>query len=160
MLDTAGLQADPFLGRLGPEPLSDEFSLAVFRARLVRHPREVIKAALLDQSTVAGLGNIYTDEALHRARIHPQRRCGTLTADETRRLYAAIQTTLRNAVRHGGTSFARYVNDFRGRSSYLASRGRVFDRAGQPCPACGTPIERIRVAGRGTNICPQCQHAA
>lgn len=108
---------------------------------------------------MAGLGNIYTDEALNRARIHPQRRCGALTEDETRRLHAAIRTTLRGAIAHGGTSFAGYVNDFRGRSSYLARQGRVFDRAGQPCPICGTPIERIKVAGRGTNICPRCQPA-
>jgi len=160
VLDTAGLETDPFLTRLGPEPLGDQFSLATLRGRLAAHPREVIKAALLDQSTVAGLGNIYTDEALHRARIHPERRCGVLTEDETRRLYAAIRMTLRHAVRHGGTSFAGYVNDFRGRSSYLARCGRVFDRAGQPCRVCGTAIERIRVGGRGTNICPQCQPAA
>ena len=156
VLDTRGLRADPFLSRLGPEPLCEHFSLAVFRARLAAHPRALVKTALLDQSTVAGLGNIYTDEALHRARIHPRRRCGGLAGEETRRLHAAIRATLRGAVEHGGTSFAGYVNAFRGQGSYLA-RARVFGRAGQPCRVCGTPIERIRVAGRSTNVCPHCQ---
>lgn len=93
ILHTAELQADPFLARLGPEPLDDEFSLPVFRAQLAPHPRSQIKATLLNQSTVAGLGNIYTDEALHRARIHPRRRCAELTNDELRRLHTAIRAT-------------------------------------------------------------------
>ena len=159
VLDTAELSVDPFLARLGPEPLGDEFSLPSFRARLASHPRAPGKAVLLDQSTVAGLGNVYTDEALHRARIDPRRRCADLSDDDVRRLHASIRATLGDAVEHGGTSFAAYVNDARGRETYLARHGRVFGRAGQPCPVCGTPIARIRVAGRGTSLCPHCQRA-
>jgi formamidopyrimidine-DNA glycosylase len=156
VLDASALQADPFLARLGPEPLDDEFTVVGFRARLAAHAHAMVKAVLLDQSTLAGLGNIYTDESLHLARIHPRRLCGNLSRQETARLHAAIKTTLRRAVEHGGTSFADYVNAFRGHGSYLA-QARVFGRVGRPCPACGTRIERIRVAGRGTNLCRRCQ---
>jgi formamidopyrimidine-DNA glycosylase len=154
--DDDALAADPFLERLGPEPLSEEFSLGDFRARLARHARAPIKAVLLDQSVVAGIGNIYADEALHRARIHPRRPAGSLAPAESRRLHAAIRRTLALAVEHGGTSFADYVNADRGRGSYLA-HARVFRRQGKPCRVCGTTIERTRVAGRGTNVCPHCQ---
>jgi len=115
-----------------------------------------VKAALLDQSVVAGIGNIYADESLHLACIHPRRFAGGLTTVEARRLRRAVRTTLASALEHGGTSFDEYVNAARGRNGYLA-RARVFRRAGQPCPVSGTTIERIPVAGRGTNVCPRCQ---
>ncbi len=156
LLDTAMLRTDPFLTRLGPEPLSKTFTTDGFALRLAAHPRAPIKAVLLDQSVVAGLGNIYVDESLHLARIHPRRHAGSLTAAETERLHDAITATLRAAVNHGGTSFRDDVNDIRGRGTYLA-QAAVFRRAGQPCPGCGTTIERIEVAGRGTNVCPLCQ---
>lgn len=156
LADTPALATDPFLSRLGPEPLSDAFTPSVLRERLGRHQRAPIKAALLDQSTLAGIGNIYADECLHLARLHPRRLAGTLTAGEVTRLHHAIQTILGNAIEHGGTSFAEYINQARGHDTYLA-HARVFHRDGRPCPTCGTPIERIRVAGRGTNLCPRCQ---
>ncbi|MGH3002629.1 MAG: bifunctional DNA-formamidopyrimidine glycosylase/DNA-(apurinic or apyrimidinic site) lyase [Gaiellaceae bacterium] len=156
IVDDAGLAGDPFLVRLGPEPLGDAFPLAGFRAQLARHARAPIKAVLLDQTVVAGIGNIYADESLHLARVHPRRPAGGLTAAESRRLHDAVRTTLALAVEHGGTSFADYVNAARGRNSYLA-HARVFRRQGLPCQVCGTTIERIRVAGRGTNVCPHCQ---
>ncbi|HEX7083822.1 MAG TPA: bifunctional DNA-formamidopyrimidine glycosylase/DNA-(apurinic or apyrimidinic site) lyase [Gaiellaceae bacterium] len=157
--DDAALAADPFLTRLGPEPLGAEFTLAAFRARLARHGRAPVKAALLDQTVVAGVGNIYADESLHLARVHPRRLVRSLSAAESRRLHDAVRSTLELAVESGGTSFAAYVNEARGREGYLA-RARVFRRAGLPCPVCGTAIERVRVAGRGTNVCPRCQRAA
>lgn len=156
LVDDAALDADPFLARLGPEPLGECFSLAGFRAQLERHARAPVKAVLLDQTVVAGIGNIYADESLHVARIHPGRPAGSLSAGESRRLRAAIRTTLTLAVEHGGTSFAGYVNEARGRDSYL-DRARVFRRGGLPCPVCGTTIERTSVAGRGTGFCPRCQ---
>lgn len=156
ILDTAALRGDPFLARLGPEPLGDTFTVNGFRERLAAHSRAPIKAVLLDQSTVAGLGNIYADESLHLARIHPRRLAGSLSMRESAALHDAIRTALSAAVSDGGTSFAEYVNAFRGQDNYLASAG-VFRRAGQPCPVCGATIERILVAGRGTNFCPQCQ---
>jgi formamidopyrimidine-DNA glycosylase len=156
LVDDAELAADPFLARLGPEPLDGGFTLAGFRKQLARHARAPVKAVLLDQTVVAGIGNIYADESLHLAGVHPRRPAGSLIPDESRRLHDAVRTTLASAVESGGTSFADYVNAARGQEGYLA-RARVFRREGLPCPACGTTIKRIRVAGRGTNVCPRCQ---
>lgn len=153
------MATEPFLSRLGPEPLSEEFTAQVLGARLARHSRAPIKAVLLDQTTVAGIGNIYADETLHLAGLHPARATGTLTLVEIERLHRAIVTTLRSAVEHGGTSFADQVNQVRGYDTFLV-KARVFRRQGQPCPACGTPIRRIKLAGRGTNFCPHCQSGA
>lgn len=158
LVDSATLAADRFLAGMGPEPLGDAFTLAAFRAQLARHSRAPVKAVILDQSVVAGIGNIYSDESLHLARVHPRRPAGSLSAAESRRLHEAIGTIIGLAVEHGGTSFAGYVNEARGRTSYLA-QARVFRREGRPCPVCGSRIERIRVAGRGTNVCPHCQPA-
>jgi formamidopyrimidine-DNA glycosylase len=159
LLDTEGLGRDRFLARLGPEPLGDAFTVAGLRERLAAHPVATIKSVLLDQSTVAGLGNIYADESLHLARIDPRRPSGALSLADTQRLHAAIRSTLNSAVNDGGTSFADYINAFRGQGNYLASAG-VFRRAGQSCAECGAMIERIQVAGRGTNLCPRCQPKA
>lgn len=156
LVDTASLADEEFLSRLGPEPLSAAFTRRGLRERLARHPRAVIKAVILDQSTVAGVGNVYTDEALHLARIDPRRAAGSLTAVEVARLHRAIRSVIGDAVEHGGTSFVGYINEFRGRSTYLA-HARVFHRDGEPCRECGTPIKRVRVAARGTSFCPYCQ---
>ena len=130
--------------------------MAALRAGLARHALSPVKAVLLDQTTVAGIGNIYADEILRRARIHPARPAGSLGPAETRRLHAAIRAVLAAAIETGGTSFADYVNAFRGRAGYL-DHAEVFRRQGQPCPVCGTAITRIKVAGRPTNFCPHCQ---
>ncbi len=158
VVTTADLAADRFLSSMGPEPLSAGFSLGVFKARLARHRSAPVKAALLDQATVAGIGNIYADECLHMARIDPRQATASLKPAQLRRLHQAIRVILRDAVDHCGTSFPSFINDGRHRDSYLAY-ARLFGRQGQPCPVCGTPIERIRVAGRGTNYCPRCQRA-
>jgi formamidopyrimidine-DNA glycosylase len=156
LVDTPALLADAFLGHLGPEPLSDAFTVAAFREQLRRHARAPVKAVILDQSTVAGVGNIYADEALHLARVHPQRLAGTLSVAAVTRLHDAIRTVIGRAVENGGTSLEGYANAFRGSSNYLAN-ARLFRRQGQPCLLCGTRIQRSRVAGRGTNVCPRCQ---
>lgn len=158
LVDDAGLAADRFLARLGPEPLGPGFTVSAFRAQLRRHARAPVKAVLLDQTVVAGIGNIYADESLHLARVHPGRPAAGLSAAESRRLHAAVRSTLALAVESGGTSFAEYVNTARGRQGYL-THARAFRREGLPCVVCGTTMERIRVAGRGTNICPHCQRA-
>ncbi|MGI9009023.1 MAG: bifunctional DNA-formamidopyrimidine glycosylase/DNA-(apurinic or apyrimidinic site) lyase [Streptosporangiaceae bacterium] len=147
---------DPFLRLLGPEPLGEAFTVAALRDGLTRHARAPVKAVLLNQAAVAGIGNIYADESLHRARIHPARRAGSLSLPETRRLRAAIRAVLHGATETGGTSFAGYVNDFRGQPGYL-DHAEVFRRHGKPCGACGTFIARITVAGRATSFCPRCQ---
>jgi formamidopyrimidine-DNA glycosylase len=145
------------VSRLGPEALSAEFSVAYLGAQLTRHARAPVKAVILDQSTVAGVGNIYADESLHLARIHPRRLSGSLTPAEVKRLHAAVQEIIAAGVEHGGTSFAHYVNSLGGKGDYL-EHARVFRREGQMCPVHpGTMIEKLRVAGRGTHICPRCQ---
>jgi formamidopyrimidine-DNA glycosylase len=149
-------RTDPFLAQLGPEPLDADFTPGALRQALARHPRAPVKAVLLDQAAVAGIGNVYADESLHRARIDPARPAGGLSQVETLRLHAAIQEILRAAVDSGGTSFAGYLNEARGRPGYLG-QAHVFRRQGQPCQACGTPIVRTTVAGRATNFCPHCQ---
>jgi formamidopyrimidine-DNA glycosylase len=149
-------RTDPFLARLGPDPLGGSFTPAVLRQALARHPRGPVKAVLLDQTAIAGIGNIYADEILHRARIHPSRPAGGLSRAETRRLRSAIRDILRAAVDSGGTSFAGYVDEARGRPGYLG-QAHVFRRQGLPCDVCGTPIIRATVAGRATNYCPHCQ---
>lgn len=156
VVTTAELAADPFLSRMGPEPLSDDFTLAEFRKRLTRHRAAPVKAALLDQATVAGIGNIYADECLHLARIDPRNPTASLTPAQQRRLHQAIGVILHDAVDHCGTSYPGFINDGHQRDSYL-DHARLFGRQGRPCLVCGTPIQRIRVAGRGTSYCPRCQ---
>ena len=149
-------RTDPFLRRLGPDPLSQDFAPSALQHVLARHPRAPVKAVLLNQTAIAGIGNIYADEVLHRARIHPARPAARLSQTEARRLHAAIRSILRAAVDSGGTSFAGYVNEARGRPGYLG-QAHVFRRQGLPCEVCGTPIIRTTVAGRATNYCPHCQ---
>ncbi len=143
---------------LGPEPLAAEFTPAALAARLAGRHR-ALKTLLLDQAVVAGLGNIYADEALFRARLHPLRAADSLTSDEIAALHAAIQETLLVGIEHGGTTFGRHRDAFNeaGRNvEYL----NVYRRAGEPCPRCGTPIERTTVGQRGTYFCPRCQAGA
>jgi formamidopyrimidine-DNA glycosylase len=157
LVPTAEVAHDALVSRLGPEALSAEFSVAYLGAQLTRHARAPVKAVILDQSTVAGVGNIYADESLHLARIHPRRLSGSLTPAEVKRLHAAVQEIIAAGVEHGGTSFAHYVNSLGGKGDYL-EHARVFRREGQMCPVHpGTMIEKLRVAGRGTHICPRCQ---
>lgn len=144
--------------RLGPEPLDADFTSEVLGERLARRTRP-IKAALLDQSVVAGLGNIYADEALFRARIHPLRSAGTLTPDEVIALHEGIQGALHTGIQHGGTTFGRHRGLYDEQGSNL-EHVEVYRRTGMPCLRCGTPVVRIRLAQRSTHFCPQCQAAA
>jgi formamidopyrimidine-DNA glycosylase len=147
---------DSLIARLGPEPLTEAFELSGFATVLARHPKSPIKAVILDQSTVAGVGNIYADESLHLAKLHPATPAGQLTAPQVKRLYEAIKTIIALGVQHGGTSFTTYVNALGGTGDYLHN-ARVFRRQGLACPVCGTVIIKSRVAGRGTHLCPTCQ---
>src|SRR5689334_4126602 len=154
------LAADADLPRvfaaLGPEPLDDEtFTAAALAARLAGTKRP-IKAALLDQGIVAGLGNIYADEALFRARIHPLRPADSLTPSEIAALREAIQAVLLVGIAHGGTTFGRHRDVYNEAGTNL-EHVVAYRKTGQPCPRCGTPIERMVVAQRGTHYCPHCQ---
>jgi formamidopyrimidine-DNA glycosylase len=146
---------DVLLARLGPEPLSDEFTITDFR-RAIANRRAPIKAVILDQSTLAGVGNIYVDEALHLAKIHPATQAAKLNKSRVQRLHQAIIAVLKLSISHGGTSFTHYVNALGLKGDYL-QHARAFRRTGEPCPVCGTPITKIRIAGRGTHVCLRCQ---
>ncbi|MCC6428047.1 MAG: bifunctional DNA-formamidopyrimidine glycosylase/DNA-(apurinic or apyrimidinic site) lyase [Phycisphaerales bacterium] len=138
---------------LGPDALT---ITATHLAAALNGRAKHIKAALLDQKLLAGVGNIYADEALHRAHLRPQRRCRTLTTDEIRDLALHIRVVLREAIRHGGSSIRDYRGT-RGRSGSFQPRHRVYGRAGLPCLACNTPLRSTMVAQRTTVYCSRCQ---
>jgi formamidopyrimidine-DNA glycosylase len=145
------------LGDLGPEPLSEQFTPERLE-KMLKSRRGRIKPLLLDQRFLAGLGNIYTDEALWRARIHPLRPADTLTSAEVRGLHMAIQAVLTSAIAGGGTTLEDQVyRQADGQAGEFASKLAVYGRAEQPCPRCGQVIERIKVSQRGTHFCPKCQ---
>jgi formamidopyrimidine-DNA glycosylase len=141
--------------RLGREPLERGFTTAQLERALAGR-RAPIKAALLDQRAAAGIGNIYADEALWRARIHPLRLAGTLERDELAALRKGIRDALAMGIARQGASLRDY-RDPGGRRGRMQDDFRVYGRAGEPCHRCGTPIEKIRAAGRGTWYCPSCQ---
>jgi formamidopyrimidine-DNA glycosylase len=143
------------LNKLGLEPLSPGFTFEAFRAALSGR-RTRIKPLLLDQTVVAGLGNIYVDESLFAARIHPERAVDSLTEDELRRLHGSIAAVLREAVAAGGSSIKSYVNG-QGEMGMFQQQLKAYGRKNEPCEACGTPIRKIVVGGRGTHFCPGCQ---
>jgi formamidopyrimidine-DNA glycosylase len=143
------------LAGLGPEPLGDEFTVGrLAEALAVR--KSTIKQVLLDQKVVAGLGNIYADEALFYAAIHPLRRANSLSPTEVQLLHEGIVHVLTMGIQHGGTSFNDY-RDLWGEAGENYNHVRVYHREGQPCVRCGMPIERIIVAQRSTHFCPACQ---
>lgn len=148
------------LAKLGPEPLSEEFQPAAFAERLAKRTAS-IKALLLDQAIVAGVGNIYADESLHLAGINPQRQGGDLKQAEIAKLHQTIQQVLSQAIAGHGSSLGRStVQNYQrpsGEQGSFQNQHRVFQRTGQPCPTCQTPIERIVLAQRSTHFCPICQ---
>ena len=154
LLDPAHLR--PYLAsRLGPEPLAPSFTGDRLAWALAGR-RAPIKAFLLDQRRIAGIGNIYADEALWRARIHPRRPAGELEATELARLHRSVRAALRRGVELQGSTLRDYVTPD-GSSGGMQHEFHVYGRLGEPCDRCGRPIERIVVAGRGTWLCPRCQ---
>jgi len=143
-----------FFKKVGPEPLSADFKWQDLRSRLQRRKNSSIKAALLDQTVVAGVGNIYADESLWGAKIHPATPVRNISSIKLHKLYDELTFVLTLAIQKGGSTDKNYVNAEGKRGSYL-SFARVFRREGQVCPRCGTTIVKIRVAGRGTHICPR-----
>ena len=156
LLPTIEIPNIDFMKKVGPEPLEADFTARQFQARFTRRSRSNIKAALLDQTVIAGVGNIYADESLWGAKIHPKRLVGSLTDTEFKKLYTEIRTVMNLAIEKGGSSNHTYVNAEGEKGKYM-DFARVFRREGLACPRCGTTIEKLRVAGRGTHICPHCQ---
>ena len=145
-----------FMKKVGPEPLEDSFTSLEFAARFTRRERTNIKAALLDQSVVAGVGNIYADESLWGARIDPHRLVGSLSDDDFASLYEELRSVMNLAIEKGGSTDKNYVNAEGKRGSYM-DFARVFRREGKPCPRCDHAIVKIKWAGRGTHYCKNCQ---
>lgn len=144
-------EPEEVLGKLGPEPLGRDFTPQWLYTSLQKKHRQ-LKPLLLDQTFLAGLGNIYTDEALHIAKLHPQRMSNSVTQDQARVLHEAIRKVLKEGIRRNGASI-----DWVYRGGEFQNYFRVYDREGQSCFVCGTQIQRLVVGQRGTHICPQCQ---
>lgn len=143
------------LTRLGPEPFDPEFTPAYLQTRLQKTQR-TIKAALLDQSIVAGLGNIYADEVCFASGVRPEAIASHLTPAQIANIHGQILTVLGEAIAHGGTTFSDFLN-LLGVPGNYGDRAQVYGRRGQPCRICGTAIERIKITGRSSHFCPQCQ---
>ncbi|HCR55984.1 TPA: DNA-formamidopyrimidine glycosylase [Candidatus Saccharibacteria bacterium] len=145
-----------FMKRVGPEPLEDDFTAKQFSERFKRRANTSIKAALLDQTVVAGVGNIYADESLWGAQIDPRRKVASISKEEFTKLYEELRAVMNLAIEKGGSTDRNYVNAEGKRGSYM-DFARVFRRDGLACPRCGNTISKIRHAGRGTHLCETCQ---
>ena len=156
LLPTLEVPNIDFMKKVGPEPLEDDFTAKAFAARFTRRAKTSIKAALLDQTVVAGVGNIYADESLWGAKTHPQRQVNTITLAEFKKLYTELRAVMNLAIEKGGSTDKNYVNAEGKRGSYM-DFARVFRREGKECPRCSATIIKFKAAGRGTHICPHCQ---
>lgn len=156
LVPTAEIPQIDFFKKLGPEPLHAEFTSDALIARLQRRSKSGIKAVLLDQAVLAGVGNIYADESLYAAKIHPETKVQDISPTQMKKLHTELIAVLKLSIEKGGSSDRSYVDAKGKRGSYLTF-AQVFRKNGQPCPRCGTIILKTRVAGRGTHICPRCQ---
>lgn len=156
LLPTPEVEHLDFFVKVGPEPLSADFSAQDFADRLMRRKKSGIKAVLLDQTVVAGIGNIYADESLWGARIHPETKVQDVPPAKVKALYRSLRDILQLSIEKGGSTDRNYVDAEGKRGSYLTF-ANVFRREGKPCPRCSTTIIKMRAAGRGTHICPNCQ---
>lgn len=156
LADTHRLNDHPLLAHLGPEPLEPSFTGAALRAAL-NGRTTALKVALMDNAVVVGVGNIYASESLFRAKLSPFRAAGTLTAAEATRLVKAVKDVLADAIASGGSTLRDYVRSD-GSLGYFSHHFAVYDRAGQPCPVCGTAIAKKVQAQRTTYYCKKCQH--
>ena len=155
VLPTEAVEREKFIAELGKEPW--EMTTEELYAGCQRHGRAPIKAVLLDQKVIAGLGNIYADETLFYAKVHPETRAGDLTRAEVEQILAGARATMQAAIDSGGSTMATYVRPDGTTGDYLEKFAQVFRREGRACPRGGAEIVKLRVAGRGTHICPKCQ---
>lgn len=156
LLPTIEIPEIDFFKKVGPEPLANDFTDKAFIQRLQRRKKSNIKAVLLDQTVIAGIGNIYADESLFAAKIHPTTLVKDIPTSQLTTLFQALQAVLRLSIEKGGSTDKNYV-DAKGKKGSYLTFAKVFRRNGLPCPECGTIIEKSRVAGRGTHTCPTCQ---
>ena len=158
LIETSEVDNDTFIKKLAKEPW--DMTVKEFKENLMHHKSAPIKATILDQKVVAGIGNIYADEALFYAKIHPKRETGSLTDDDIKNLLEGARTVMQASIDSGGSTMKTYVKADGTKGDYLRLFAKVFRREGEPCERCGTDIVKIRVAGRGTHICPSCQKEA
>ena len=145
-----------FFQKLGPEPLEDNFTVEIFKERLLKKKNSLVKPTILDQSVIAGVGNIYADEALWRAKIHPETRIKDFSNIDFKNLHESIRFVMNKSIEKGGSTDRNYVNADGSRGNYL-EYAAVYHKNGQPCKRCETEISKIRVGGRGTHFCENCQ---
>ena len=157
LVDSSQLESDSFLAKLGPEPLDSSFGWKDLREALGAKSNISIKAALLDQHRLAGIGNIYADESLFRAKIDPRRKVSTLNSADYKRLLAGIQECLTQSIDAGGSTWRNYTDALGLRGEFLDLHAAVYGRTDMPCLRCQTPIVKIKLAGRGTHLCEKCQ---
>lgn len=155
VIETSEVEADSFIKKLAKEPWA--MSVEEFKKNLMRHKNAEIKPTILDQSVVAGLGNIYADEALYMTKIHPERLTSSLSDTEIAELLEAAGVVMQRSIDSGGSTMATYVKADGTKGNYLEKFAQVFRREGEPCNRCGAEIIKLKVAGRGTHICPNCQ---
>lgn len=156
LLPTIEVPNIDFMRKVGPEPLEESFTDKILYDRLQRRKNSCVKAALLDQTVLAGIGNIYADEALWGAKIHPETKVGQLSELQIKKLYTEIVNVLRLSIEKGGSTDRNYVNAEGKKGSYIEF-AKIFRREDMPCPRCSTIVIKIRVVGRGTHLCPKCQ---
>lgn len=152
---TDRLDDNKSLKKLGPEPLATDFTFENIKPRIMRH-RKDIKTVLLDQSVIGGLGNIYVDEVLWQAKIHPETPANHLTDDDIRTIINCSNKEIKVAIESGGSTVRSYL-DANGHKGNMQDHLKVYGKEGTPCPRCGTEIVKIKVGGRGTHFCPKCQ---
>lgn len=155
VMDSSEVEKDEFIKKLAKEPWA--MNAEELAEQFKRHKNSVVKAVLLDQSIICGLGNIYADETLFFAGVHPERRAGTISEAEVKKILEGAKKVMQESIDSGGSTMATYVKADGTRGDYLEKFAQVFRKEGTPCPKCGTMIRKIRVAGRGTHICPECQ---
>jgi formamidopyrimidine-DNA glycosylase len=155
VMPTDEVEEDAFIRKLAPEPW--RMTGEELYERLQKHAKSCVKATILDQTVICGLGNIYADEALFEAKIHPERKCGKVSKKEAEKLLVAAREVMDKSIESGGSTMATYVKADGTKGDYLETFAQVFHKEGQPCPRCGEEIKKIRVAGRGTHICGRCQ---
>lgn len=155
VLPTKEVENDAFIKKLAKEPW--KITADELYEKLQRHKNSCIKPTILDQTIICGLGNIYADETLFMSRIHPERKCGTITKEEVKKIIKNAQDVMEKSIASGGSTMATYVKADGTKGDYLELFAQVFKKEGQPCPHCGTKIIKTKVAGRGTHLCPHCQ---
>ena len=155
VLPTSEVEDDSFIQKLAKEPW--DMSPDEFYEKLQKHQNSIIKATLLDQTIICGLGNIYADESLYTAGVHPERKSGTITREEAAKLLESACSVMDKSIASGGSTMATYVKADGTKGDYLELFAQVFHRQNQPCLRCGAQIVKTKVAGRGTHFCPRCQ---